>query len=444
VTLDPGSPLPDRTREETSVSKTNIFVLGMDENNLRTLHDVPNAVQYHFHPLLTASEVQEGEIPVRELLDKARGQLDAFEGEIGAIVGYYDFPVSTLVPILCKRYGLPSADLQAIVKCEHKYWSRLEQQKVIDEHPKFGLIDLENPAKPEHMSYPMWLKPVKSFSSELAFKAGNDEELRAAAKEIRAGIDRVGKPFEFILEQVDLPAEVADAGGRACLAEEQLTGQQAATEGYVYNGEVVVYGVLDSLNYPGTSSFLRHQYPSQLPERMVQRMREVSKRVIEQIGMNNVTFSIEFFCDLDKDEVNLLEINPRHSQSHAELFEYVDSVPNHHCMVSLGLGRDPELPHREGPYALAGKWYFRRFEDGLVRRAPTEDDIARIREEVPGSHIDLVAEEGIRLSDLSGQDSYSYELAHIYLGADSEEELKQKYEQVTSALPFEFDDVKED
>ncbi|WP_425455369.1 ATP-grasp domain-containing protein [Amycolatopsis palatopharyngis] len=426
------------------MSQIDVFVVGLDEANMRTLNDVPDAVQYRFHGLLSIEEVQHGEIPIADLIQKAEKTLDDFEGEIGAIVGYWDFPVSTLVPILCKRYGLPSSDLEAIVKCEHKYWSRLEQQKVIEEHPRFGIVDLQNPRVPEGMSYPMWLKPVKSFSSELAFKVKDDADFEYATREMAEGIDRIGKPFEYIMEQIDLPPEIAEVGGAACLAEEAMSGQQAASEGYVHDGEVVVYGVLDSLNYSGTSSFLRHQYPSQLPTPMVRRIREISEKVIKQLGMNNCTFSIEFFCKPESDDVCLLEVNPRHSQSHAELFEFVDSVPNHFCMLSVGLGRDPNLPHRKGPYEIAAKWYHRKFNDALVTKLPTEEEIEALREEIPGLHVDLQAIEGQRLSSLPGQDSYSFELAHIYLGADNQEELEQKYDHAVEQLHFEFADEQEE
>ncbi|PJE95693.1 biotin carboxylase [Streptomyces carminius] len=421
------------------MAQTNVFVIGLDEENRRTLSEVPFAVGYRFHPLLDVAELQQGEIPVADLLAKACKELDAFDGSIDAIVGYWDFPVSTLVPILAERYGTRATSLESVVKCEHKYWSRLEQSQVVDEHPRFALVDLEGePKPPEGLRFPMWLKPVKSYSSELAFGVADETEFRQAVAEIREGIGRIGRPFEFVMDRLDLPPEVAEAGGQACLAEESLSGVQAAVEGYVYDGEVVVYGVLDSINYPGTSSFLRHQYPSALPEPVVRRLREVSRRVIERIGMNWATFSIEYFYDAAKDEIALLEINPRHSQSHAELFEFVDGVPNHHCMLSLALGRDPELPYRAGPYAVSGKWYHRQFTDGVVRRVPTEEEIERVEREIPGVRVAVKVADGQRLSELSGQDSYSYELAHVYVGADSEAELREKYDRCLAMLPYEF------
>jgi hypothetical protein len=425
------------------VRKTNIFVIGLDELNLRVLERIPNAQDYRFHPLLSVPEIQHGEIPIADLLSKAEAQLNGFDGDIGAIVSYWDFPATTMVPLLCRRYGLPSANLSGVIRCEHKYWSRLEQQKALGEHPRFALVDLHGAARPPAgLKYPMWLKPVKSFSSELAFQVTDDEEFGDAVRRIREGIARVGGPFQYVLDQaedLDLPPEVAEAGGMACLAEEAMTGVQAATEGYVFDGEVTVYGALDSINYPDSPSFLRHQYPSQLPEPVVRRMVDVSQRAISQMGLANSTFSIEFFCEPDSGEVCLLEINARHSQSHAELFEDVDGVPNHHCMVELGLGRRPRMPYRRGRYRIAAKWYHRHFTDAVVRRVPTGEEIERVQRDIPGVIVDVVPEAGIRLSDLPEQDSYSYELAHVFVGADSEEDLRDKYDRCIAALPFEFD-----
>ncbi|MEU8890439.1 ATP-grasp domain-containing protein [Streptomyces sp. NPDC048442] len=414
----------------------NIFVIGLDEANLPTLRAVPHSDEYRFHPLLTIEELQSGEVSVPDLIGRATRVLDAFDGSVDAIVGYWDFPVSTLVPILGERYGTLSTSLESVVKCEHKYWSRLEQERVVQEHPKFGQVDLsaDEPSVPEGMSFPMWVKPALSYSSELAFGVKDQQEFREAVAEIRQGVSRVGRPFEYVLDRLDLPPEMAGVGGQVCLAEETLTGVQVAVEGYVHNGEITVYGVLDSINYPDSSSFLRHQYPSALPEPVIRRLHDVSTRVIGQIGMDAATFSIEYFYDPRTDALNVLEINPRHSQAHAELFAYVDGVPNHHCMLSLALGRDPQLPHRAGPFKVAAKWYYRWFADGTVRRTPRPEDIERIEREISGVRIDVVPEEGQRLSDSEQQDSYSYEVAHIFTGGDSEEDIRAKYDRAVAAL----------
>jgi len=423
----------------------NVFVLGLDEHNHEVLQQLPDADRYRFHPLLTIPELQEGQsIPLRALLEKAQTQLENFDGPVDAVIGFWDFPVSTMVPILCRRFGgLRSASLESIVKCEHKYWSRLEQQKVIDEYPRFGLVDLERDTEPPAgVNFPLWIKPVKSFSSDLAFGARNIDEFRESLPEIRAGIGRIGVPFDILLEHLELPPEIADivGGGQACMAEEAISGRQLTVEGYRYSGQTHTYGVLDSVT-DDDSSFVRFQYPAPIPARVTDRMDDITDRVLDQVGLDNTTFNIEFFWDEATDALNVLEINPRHSQSHAELFEQVDGAPNHQAMLQLALGRDPDMPRRAGKYAMAAKWFLRRRDDGVIRRHPSDAEITALERETDGVTIDVIAHRGTRLSELPDQDSYSYKIANIYTGGADEADLTAKFERVAAALSFEIDDV---
>ncbi|MFC7614893.1 acetyl-CoA carboxylase biotin carboxylase subunit family protein [Actinokineospora soli] len=343
-----------------------VFVLGLDELNLELLRQVPDADRYEFHGLLTIERLQVGDIPVDDLLDEACRVLDDFDGPIDAIVGYWDFPVSTMLPILQRRYGVRGAPLEAVLKCEHKYWSRLVQSQVIDEYPPFALVEPDQPDPPAGVDFPFWLKPVKSFSSDLAFEVTDLAGFTAAREEIAAGIDRVGEPFERLLTRADLPAEIAEVGGQVCLAEAALSGARAAVEGYCVDGKAEVYGVLDSLVYDGVSSFLRHQYPSRLPQSTQDKLKQVAITAIEHIGLSPATFSVEFFCDPETDRVWLLEINPRHSQAHAEPFLHVDGVPNHHRMLAVALGEDPAVQPGGGEHGISAIWYLRHFTDGVL------------------------------------------------------------------------------
>jgi biotin carboxylase len=423
----------------------NIVVLGLDRTNREVLERVPDAQRYRFHGLMSLAELQQGdEIPVADLLREAESRLEAFRRDerLDAIVGFWDFPVSTIVPVLCERFGLRGASLDAVLRCEHKYWSRLVQSRVISEYPPFAVVDLDNPRLPAEVGYPCWLKPVKSFSSKLAFEVTDDGEFDAAVSRLREGIARVGEPFEYILGLADVPDEVRDAGGQSALAERALSGNRAAVEGYVQHGRVVVHGVLDSLVYPGVSSFLRHQYPSQLPARMRDRLCDVSRRLMTEIGFDDATFSIEFFCDPATGEVNVLEINPRHSQAHAELFEQVDGVPNHHYMVKTALGEDPGTHTGNGRYGISALWYLRAFDDGVLVRGPSDDEIAALEREFDGVRVHRRAGDGARLSELATQDSYSYLLAELVVGADDEKQLERKYEQCVARLGFEIEEGK--
>ncbi|EID52426.1 ATP-grasp domain-containing protein [Saccharomonospora xinjiangensis] len=420
----------------------NVFVLGLDDGNAELLRRLPGARDHHIHGLLGIDEVRIGRSDFRRCLARACERLDSFDGPIDAVTGYWDFPVTSLVPILCERYGLPSSSLESIVKCEHKYWSRLEQAQVTDAYPRFGLVDphADPPRPPEGLTFPLWLKPVKSSSSKLAYRVTDDREFTEAIRHIRAGIGEVGGPFDAVLERVSPPPEVANAGATACLAEEAVGGAQITVEGYRHHHEPHVYGVVDSVRYPGTSSFLRYRYPSTLPEESVRLVTDIAKAVVVRMGLRSTTFDIEFFVEPGSGRAWVLEVNPRLSQSHARLFEAVDGVSNLHCMVSLALGKEPTMPRGQGPAAVAAKCFLRRFTDGIVQRVPSGEEIAAVEREV-GVIVDLTTRRGNRLADQYARDSYSYELADIHIAAGSESELIDKYERCVSALRFEIGDI---
>src|SRR5690625_2092173 len=115
---------------------------------------------------------------------------------------------------------------------EHKLWARNVQASTLDELPAYGLLDLDIPAPvlPEGVHYPVWIKPVNGASSEGAFQVHDDGELRARLPEVRAVIDRLGRPFQEVMNMVEAPPEIARVGGMGCLVEEPATGHQMTVE----------------------------------------------------------------------------------------------------------------------------------------------------------------------------------------------------------------------
>ncbi|MGC0143458.1 ATP-grasp domain-containing protein [Pseudactinotalea sp. Z1732] len=350
-----------------------------------------------------------------------------------------------MVPILCHRRGLPTASLDAVVRLEHKYWNRLIQARVIDALPAFGLLDLEAepPHLPQGVDYPAWIKPAMSASSEGAYHVEDADQLAEAIPSAREDVVRMGRPFEDILAMLDLPAEIEQIGGAVYMAEEEATGRQMTVEGFIHNQQAHIYGLVDSTSYPGSASFQRYTYPSSEPDRVVEQVADASREVIQASGLDNSTFNIEFFWDPGTSRLRLLEVNARHSQAHATLFEMVDGVPNHAAMVALGLGRRPHIPDDKGPYPVAAKWFLRHFADGVVRRVPTAEQIAQFEQRVPGTKVDVVVTEGSRLSDGYFEDSYSFALAEVITAGTDDADLQRKYDEFLQALPFEIDDDEE-
>jgi len=422
--------------------RRNVFWIGLNDFNRQRLASTRHAESCDFHGLLSADEILHAEeFPVDDMLARAEAELDAFDGPIDAILGYMDFPVSTMLPILCRRHGLRSPTLESLLRCEHKYWSRVEQARVVPEHvPRFVAFDpfRDDPLGDARLAYPFWVKPIKSAGSWLGFRVGNAEQLEAALCEIRENIGRFGDPFNRILARADVPPEIARVDGHWCLAEEIIGGAQCTVEGAVSGGRVSVHGIIDSVRYPNRSSFLRYQYPSRLPRRVQKRMVDVTARVLAQVGYDDAAFNVEYFWDAGSRRLWLLEVNTRVAQHHSDLFEKVDGASNHQVTLDVALGQELRFPHGEGPFRCAATFFLRRFEDARVVRVPTPEEVRGVEERFPGAHVEVEVSEGMALSDLVDQEPYSYAYAILYLGADSPKELRHRFFRCREALPFRF------
>ncbi|WP_420556599.1 ATP-grasp domain-containing protein [Roseovarius sp.] len=429
----------------------NVFVVGLNDLNAERLKRLRGVEDVNFHPLLTSAEVSETQIfDIPDMLRRAEETLDAFDGSIDAIVGYIDFPVSTMLPLLCKKYGVRNASLESLLKCEHKYWSRKVMAEVIPDHvPNFTAFD---PFDDEALSkigeaglrFPFFVKPIKSSGSRLGFRIDSPEDFAYATEAFRAEINEISEPFNYVLNQADLPDDVKAVEGHYCMAERVIGGRQCTVEGYVHDGEVVPYGVVDSIRYPQVLSFFYYLYPSTLPPRIQEQMAEITKTVMKHIGYDNAGFNIEYYWDEVQNQIWLLEINTRIAQSHCDLFEMVDGVSHQQVTVDLGLGRKPDMPKGEGPETVAAEFFYRVFfNDATVARAPSRAEVEVAAEQVEGTRITSYVSKGSKLSELPEQDAYSYAVASVWMGAQKQSKLLWNYEQVMKRLNYEFTDIVE-
>ncbi|WP_194814889.1 acetyl-CoA carboxylase biotin carboxylase subunit family protein [Nocardia sp. XZ_19_385] len=406
--------------------------------------DIPGGMRLHqlldYQTLVGAEEFD-----FENLLDRARAELRAFDGEVDAIIAHWDFPTSVIVPILAAEYGLPTPSLESVIRSEHKLWSRVLQRESVPECvPEFCAFDPFDPDALDKIDvpFPFWVKPIKSHSSQLGFVISTPDEFAAATKRIRAEIGRIADPFDQALAHVDVPEEVRAAGARTCLAEQIVTGTQAAPEGSMFRGEYQVHGVFDMRKDSTGHSFAHLDYPARsIPESVQQQMIDVTERYLRHAGYDNGCFNSEFMWDADTGKLWLIEVNTRISQSHSDLFAKVDGVSNHAVAIDVALGRRPEMPQRKGEFAVAAQCMVPRYEDGVVTRVPGQDEIAALQRRFPGTVVQIDVARGDRLSDLSDQDTYRYKLATLYIGAADHAALEQRYQDCLGALTFEFEEV---
>ena len=431
------------------MSDRNVFVVGLDSLNKERLEHLRGAQNYRFHGVIEPAEVYDTEIfPIEDMLARAEAQLSAFGEPIDAIVGYMDFPVSTMLPLLCKRFGTRSTSLESLLKCEHKYWSRLVQREVIGDYiPRFTAFDPFDPQALHHIGeeglyFPFFVKPIKSSGSRLGFRIESPEDFEHAVSRLQEDIGTISEPFNFVMEHANLPDEVRAIDGGHCMAEEIIGGWQCTVEGYVFQGEVVPYGIVDSIRYPQVLSFFHYRYPSRLPDHIQEKMRELTRLVMAHIGYDDAAFNIEYFWDEVQDRIWLLEINTRIAQSHCDLFEKVDGISHQQVTVDLALGNLPDMPYRQGAFKVAAKFFYRVFfVDATVTRVPSVEEIDALQQAFSGTVIALQIDVGTRLSSLPEQDSYSFALAYVWMGADDDASLEANYARLAEQLHFEFEDI---
>ena len=434
----------------TRHGKLNVFVAGLDPFNLRLLQSVRHAQDYAFHGLLGRDEITYArDFDMAALLDRARRILRDFDGRVDAIVGYWDFPSILMLPILRREFGLRGPSLESVLRCQHKYWSRIEQAAALPgEVPRFALVD-PFAAAPEDppLAYPFWLKPVTAHSSLLGFRVGDRAGYARALAATRSGIHRFAEPLEVLMGYADLPEEIAQAGAARCIAEEIIsTGRQCTLEGYVFGGETEVYGIVDSIRGPNRSSLERYEYPSALPAPVKARMRESAARVLARIGLDDTPFNMEFFWHAGADSLSLLEINARISKSHSPLFDKVEGVPHKEVMIDVALGRKPDYPAKRGRFRYAAKYMPRLYghpDSEIVTHAPGDAEQRALEARHPGAEIQLHVAQGMRLGEDHHYDEYSHELGAIFLGAQSRRALHREFRQlfeemdIRTALPDE-------
>lgn len=426
-------------------AKKTICIVGNDPFNDDFIKRIPEAEHWNVVTVLKNRDVQpeNQSIDFEALYERARDEITALDPAPDAIVGHLDFPVTSLVALLNRDFGLRGASPEAVARCEHKYWMREEQRKVFpDATPKVTPI---NPFDPESAldrmpEFPFWVKPVKGHSSKLGFLIRDKRDFEKALHACRLFIHQHGEPFNRFLSHLDPQSGCPkDVNGDFAVAEELISADRLFTlEGLVHGGETRVVGVVESLKGGKEDvSFSRYQYPGQIPAETVEAARATVGKLLLAFGFDEGPFNVEFFWDEARDELRLLEINPRLSKSHAPLFHIVDGSSHHRQAILLALGEEPVLPDGGGHSRMASKFMIRsQEEDGIVKGVPTPEQIEKLKRLMPDFAAQILVTEGQRLSDLADQDSYSFELADLFIGGASLEAIEDTYLRCRHSLDF--------
>jgi biotin carboxylase len=390
----------------------------------------PPGINYLFHDYASTSLEDlicsgNGEGLAADPLDEIDAILAKVAGvKLAAVISTDDYPGSALAAIIAEKLGLPGPSPKAVLICQHKYLSRLAQAKLAPEAvPSFALIDVGHGASlPDDLRFPIFVKPVKSFFSIGAEKVSSALEL-AALFPRWASLDQFFLPLDRMLERYT----GATIGTKRLIAEGLLKGEQVTVEGYAYGGKAGIFGVVDSVMFPGTLAFSRFDYPSSLPDDVQARMEEIAARVIEGMGFDHGLFNIEMMYDAEADCVSIIEINPRMASQFADLYEKVDGTSSYTVLLDIAQGRAPRVMRRQGRYGFAASMVLRSFEDYMVAALPSEADIERLALAYPDIRVELHGTVGCKLS-AELQDGRSYRYGIVNLGGSDRADVLAQYE----------------
>jgi biotin carboxylase len=365
--------------------------------------------------------------PIAEV---ARIRAEIGDRNIAAVVSTDDYPGAALAAVLAKDLGLPGPDPKASLICQHKYLSRLAQSSIVpDAIPAFWPIDVaERAVLPEDMSFPVFVKPMKSFFSIGAQRIERAAEL-GEIKAKWATLDDFLLPLDRLLKR----HAGVEIGTTRLIAEGLLKGEQVTVEGYVYGGEVHILGVVDSIFFPGTLAFSRFDYPSGLPERVQARMHDIAERLLRGLGFDNGLFNIEMMYDADEDRIAVIEINPRMASQFADLYEKVDGTNAYEVLLDLGMGIRPTPKQGQGKHRFAVSYVLRTFEDCVVAALPCEERLAAIECAYPDIRVEVHATPGRKLSD-ELQDGASFRYGIVNLGGEDRADVFAKFEACQAEL----------
>lgn len=342
--------------------------------------------------------------------------------------------------LFAQKAGLVAPTPDSIVAAQHKAWMRTQLQQVAPQaNLHYELLDCRLGDQPPQIAgFPHFAKPIKAAYSVLARVCQNQhdlEELIRFAWHETWVIHRLVEPFERIRKRI-LPQSPTAHG---MMLEQPWRGEQFNLDGYMYQGQAHLLGVVDEVMYPGTQAFMSFDYPSKLPKSLQEKALNIAEKFFNRIGFDQSFFNMEFFADPQTEEIKVIEFNPRLGSQLADLYRRVDGVQVYPMQLALALGEDPRtVPRLSNRVSCASSFVFRRFGsvDDILSQSGTEttaEQRAKFQRNFPDALLLEFKKSKVGLGrELKWLGSQRYGIFH--LGANSQAELDRLYLQACESL----------
>ena len=353
------------------------------------------------------------------------------------VVSHHEQFGALAASLVAEQLGLPGTRPEAVLAAQHKLHARRVLQKVAPEaNVGFAELDAQYGAPiPPGLSYPCFAKPVKAAFSVLAREVKSHAELHAhtrfGGRELWV-IRRLVEPFEQVLRE-----RLPEAGSAHRLMLEDPvppSTPQYNLDGWAFDGEVQMLGVVDAVMYPGTQAFMRWEYPSRLAIDIQARARDVARRFLAEIGFTHGFFNMEFFFDAEHDRLTVIEFNPRLASQFSDLYRRVLGADVHAMTLALALGQDPRAVPRTVPTAgAAASLVYRAFPGDATPAMPSASLEARFAQQFANAMLFCYPRQGQALArDFKWLGSWRYGIIH--LDGRDEQQLRERCLQASALL----------
>jgi hypothetical protein len=313
-----------------------------------------------------------------------------YAGKIDGVVSNNEQFGSLSAALLAEQLGLPGLSARCTLTCQHKYLARLQIAAALPEVvPQFAIFPYTwRPEDALPLPLPFFVKPVKATFSVLARsieKPAALHQLLEFAPWETILIKRLVRPFNQAIRRL-LPEVEADA--HHMIAESSLVGAQLNIDGYVRDGQVTLFGIVDEIMYPDTHAFLRFAYPSRWQQQLAQRVQQLSEQVLAQLDYQHGCFNLEFFYEAASDSLKLIEVNPRMSTQTADFYRLVDGVDAYAINFALATRQPlPAASSTKPVFGAAASFVFRKFDGTSCNQPPTAAQRAWLAQTYPDARL---------------------------------------------------------
>ncbi len=358
------------------------------------------------------------------------------------VTGFFDTPNAVAVSI-SHLLGKPSPSLESIVRCQNKLiCRRLQEESVPENTPTF--LSATDFLKGKHSFSPAFIKPIRaagSFGGKIIHDAN---ELRKKIETDKRMLYQFNQPYIDAISTASNDQAVLQAT-KDCnnyLCEEVITGQQFAVNGYIRNGEINFHGVVAEILLPNSKSFERHEYPTELSNQWLKRIKDMVYRFISHTGLDNTAFDIEFFIDFEKDKLTIIEINPRAVVQYENLYAMANGDDMLTTICALACGDVP--PERQkSKYKFCYSCELRTFDDQHILKIPDATNLSEIYASFPDVKVVNRIPPGIKKLSESKRSIDTYRYCMISIPGNSRIEIMETLSVIKKKLDYQFSPIHE-